>query len=141
MKIMLLKEYMKQVFRLERLIAAEREQLSKLEEDIDSIGSLEMKIKVQTSKIGDPTAEAAALTSDLFILYSDDVARLLKLKQEITALINKLTDPRYKLILTERYINLKNWFDIAADNSYSWRNVHYLHSNALRALEKLGASP
>ena len=57
-------------------------------------------------------------------------------KQEIEAAIGKISDRRYRAVLTERYINSKKWEQIAEEMKYS---AHYvsddLHSAALNALQ------
>lgn len=40
-----------------------------------------------------------------------------------------------ELMLTVlRYLSYKNWEEIAGIMNYSWRNVHYVHSKALKAI-------
>lgn len=62
------------------------------------------------------------------------VDALTAVKQEILTAIAGLEDPRYRTLLTERYVNFRTWEEIAVEMHYSFRRVTQLHGEALRAL-------
>ena len=41
---------------------------------------------------------------------------------------------REAYLIRARYIDCKSWEQIAVDMHYSWRQIHYIHSEALRIL-------
>jgi len=54
---------------------------------------------------------------------------LTKVEQAVESL-----PPREKYLIRARYIDCKSWEQIAVEMNYSWRQVHYLHANALKLL-------
>ena len=64
------------------------------------------------------------------------IDQLVAVKQEIMDAIAQVEDSRYRTLLTERYMEFKTWEQIAVDMNYSWKQIHRLHSQALKALEK-----
>ena len=46
----------------------------------------------------------------------------------------ELLPSREAYLIRARYIELKAWEQICVDMSYSWRQIHYIHSEALRIL-------
>ena len=52
--------------------------------------------------------------------------------KEITDRIEQLPDEDEKDVLMYRYIKLMKWEDICVKMNFSWRRVHYIHSNALK---------
>ena len=68
-------------------------------------------------------------------IIHDEIDKLLKLKEEITETIAKLNKPLSELVLRERYINCRNWEDIAFDLGYSTVYLYKLHREALNLIE------
>jgi hypothetical protein len=131
-----IQKYLKQALWLDKLLNAHLEQLRRLHEKKTSISQALSLTKVQTSSHADKTADLAAQFADLEELIKQDYNNLLHVKRDIRAMINTLSEPAQKLIMIERYINLKHWEVIAADNHYSWKTVHRIHANALKIICK-----
>lgn len=76
---------------------------------------------------------------DRLVELGDQIDRrideLAGIKSEILATINRLEDWRYRELLRSRYIDMKNFEQIAVDMHYSWRGVMKIHANALRAID------
>jgi hypothetical protein len=53
------------------------------------------------------------------------------------ALIERLSDERYRLVLTLRYINGLEWFKVEHAMHYERRQVFYFHAEALNEVGKL----
>lgn len=53
---------------------------------------------------------------------------------EIRQLISLVDDPILRLILHKRYLCYQKWEQIAADLSYSWKQIHRLHNRALNII-------
>jgi DNA-directed RNA polymerase specialized sigma subunit len=76
----------------------------------------------------------------------DTICKLIELSQEINRKtdeyvdlgrkickeIEAMTDETSKIILYSKYIKGMTWEQIAVDLGYRWRNVHYLHTKALK---------
>ncbi len=128
------KEYLSQAFKLNKLIKAKESRIQDLRDQAERVSGLITGVKVQSSHAADAMAEVVVKMLDLINEYQHDISRLLDIEREIKAVIDAIVRDDYQLILHERYINLKRWEDIAADNNYSWRTVHYLHSKALKVI-------
>lgn len=46
-----------------------------------------------------------------------------------------MEDEREKDLLTYRYLEGLKWEEVAVRMKYSWRKIHYLHSDALEHFE------
>lgn len=68
-------------------------------------------------------------------VISDEIDKLLKLKEEIMRTIAKINDPRLELILRERYVNCRNWEDIGQDLNFSKVYLYKLHRDGLNLIE------
>lgn len=55
--------------------------------------------------------------------------------KEIRDKIEQLASEDEKDVLVYRYIKLMKWEDICVKMNFSWRRVHYIHSNALKNLK------
>ena len=65
------------------------------------------------------------------------LSEMVRLKVEISALIDRVRNEHYSLILTKRYLRYMPWKQIASDMSYSKRWVLKQHERALQVVEKL----
>lgn len=133
---MTVKEYLSQAFVLNKLINAKKSRIVNLRDKQYLLGGGLSDVKVQTSTAQDALGNATAEVLDLINECEKDIIRLLDIQKEIEATIEILNLSDLKLILFERYVNLKRWEDIAADNNYSWDTVHRKHRRALVILEK-----
>ena len=132
---MTVKEYLSQAFTIDRILRMRQTQIEELEAKRFFIGTTLDGVAVKTGHRKDRIGNLSAKLLDMIDDYIQDTERLLSLKAEIKGLIDKLDNQTHRLILTERYINLKRWEDVAADNNYSWQHVHKLHNQALRSVE------
>ena len=131
---MTVKEYLKQAFTLDKLIKARESQINDLRDKIGLIRNSTDGVKIQSSAKPNHMEDLIVRLLDMINNYEKDILRLIQLKTEIRNVIENIDNPRYKLILTERYINFKRWEDIAADNNYSWQWVHKMHKKVLEKL-------
>lgn len=73
---------------------------------------------------------------------SHKIDEFIDLKNTMRRQIEKIEDPRYRLVLTSRYINcIKDWDDIAQDLAYSEKYIFELHGQALIEFEKVNSLP
>lgn len=129
------REFLRQSLTLDKQIRAKQTQLQRLKDMQYSIGGSLSPDKVQSTVNHDRMGDFTAAIIDLQDEYIKDITKLLGLRYEIKGIIEKVSDPMQRLILEERYVNLKRWEDIAADNNYSWNHVHRIHGKALKVIE------
>ena len=133
---MTVREYLSQASLLGRMINAKKSRIENLREKQYFLGGGVFDVKVQTSIAQDFVGDATADVLDLIDECQRDILRLLSIQRDIEETIETLERTDLRLILFERYVNLKCWEDIAADNNYSWNTVHTKHRTAIAALEK-----
>jgi len=134
---MTVKEYLRQTFAIDRLITAKKYQIQKLITQLDGTGIRYSHDKVKGSSVyPDKMAEMITSLSLLQDFTVVEITRLLRLKYDISLLISHVKNHDYRLVLYERYINLKIWRDVAYDNNLGWNTVHRFHRYGLKELEK-----
>lgn len=110
-----------------------------LEEINDSIDNMSQysdglpKGKGPSDKVSRLAAKLADLTAEI----AEKRTEALLKKNEIRKTILKLKDTRYIQILTERYMLLNRWEQIAVNLNYSWRYTLKLHDRALEEVQKI----
>ena len=85
-------------------------------------------------------SDYAAKLDGLIMLYRGLKQRILNELQEILEAIEAIEEPKYKVLLHERYINLRDgkfrdWLDIGDTMGFSEDYVKHLHGSALEALK------
>lgn len=68
-------------------------------------------------------------------MIHDEIDKLMALKREIAKTIAEIGDAKLEIILRERYINCRNWEDIAVDLAYSQVYLYKLHQRALKLVK------
>lgn len=58
-------------------------------------------------------------------------------KREIESIIEKVEDADQVMVLRKRYFEYKSWERIAVEVGCKYRNVHYIHGDALKTVEAL----
>ena len=70
-------------------------------------------------------------------LVDQKIQEQLTLKDETLLTIGKLKDRRQRMILTEYYLEMKTWEQVAVDIGYSYQHVMRLHGYALKAVSEI----
>jgi len=132
------KEYLKQAGKLEQLVDAKKEQILRIKDQLEGTGINLSPDKVsRSSGRPDKMAELVASLNTLQDLYVADIVRLLRLKYGISVLIDKVPTMEQRLILFDRYVNMKDIQDICRDNYMSWSTVKRLHAKGLFEIDKI----
>lgn len=74
---------------------------------------------------------------ELFELIDSKCEELTAVSAEIIKAISRVEDRTQRTLLVKRYIEFKTWEQIAVDLGYTWRHVHRIHAEALKAVEKI----
>ena len=133
-----IKAYLSQIFTLQKLINAKRTRIQHLQEMRESIaGGTPKSVKVQTSVRIDTICDFTSKILDAEKEVKEDISKMLLIQKEIEETIDLINNHDSKLIMYERYVNMKNWENIAFDNNYSVRWVHVLHKRGLKEIENM----
>jgi RNA polymerase sigma factor (sigma-70 family) len=113
-----------------------RQKLAELEAGLGSAGGSNLDGMPRSSGPGDPTGRAALQLLALREHYDNKLAELAELQLAIEKAIDSL-EPTERKLLRHRYIDGLRWEDICVAMSYSWRQIHRLHSAALQKLREM----
>lgn len=116
-----------------------------IESRVEERNRLRQSVMLKTSSFKeDKVQESGATDFDdkymKFIEVSEEINRkiddLIDLKMKVSNQIDHLDKPEYRILLRLRYIDLKNFEEIAVKMNYDIRQVTRLHGNALQEFEK-----
>lgn len=131
---MTLKEYLSQAFEVDKKMKTKARQIQKFRDMQMNISSKLVQDKVQTGSTPDKFSKLSDNIMDLENNYIDDMNKLIETQRKIKKVVDGVQNITYHLILEERYVNLKDWGEVADDNGYSERRVYELHGEALQEL-------
>lgn len=127
------KQYMNRVRRIDKEIVALTNLVQKTRDSLESITQNYDSDGSQATK--DPHKFDRLL--ELESLVNQKIDEQVQLKAEIVETISKLKDRRHRLVLTEYYLNMKTWEQVAVDLNYSYMHVTRLHGYALKEVQKM----
>lgn len=83
--------------------------------------------------VEDPVLKIIALQEEI----NQKIDRFVDLKREIESIIEQIEDADQVAVLRKRYMEYKPWELIAVEIRCKYRNVHYIHGDALKAVDAL----
>lgn len=131
------KEYLSQVERLNQIIDIKLEEASSLRSLASRVTSAFGEERVQTSRKQSPMEDVILKLMDLENEVNGDIDRLIALKEEVIENINKIDNCNLRLLLTMRYINNRDWEDIADIMLYDVRTIYRFHRQGLKEIDKI----
>ena len=130
------KQYLKRIWFLEGRVKREKERIATLRAVLTGMKGIAYDAdKVQTSP-SDPMSEKVGALVDLERKTMADIVALEEMKSETLSVIHTLDDELMEQLLYLRYLHHKNFYEISAEMNYSLRQLHKLHSKALREIEE-----
>lgn len=132
-KRMKAKQYLQQAFKINEMINSKIEELKELRVLSTSLPGIDFsQERVQTTKSHDAKfTKYVTSIVDLEKKIDEEMADLMGLKMEIREKIHQVEHPNRKIVLQYRYINFFKWEEIAEKMSYSLKQIHRIHSDAL----------
>lgn len=125
------KEYFSQFRKIDKLILRLKTTRANLRSSLDLQSVNLTPDKVQTSGTKDQIGETVAKIADLESELSKRIDELVNLKAKTFQLINRLPDLDQQNVLVGRYIDRKEWDEIAAELGYSEPWIYKIHGKAL----------
>ena len=111
-------------------IASRIDERNRLWISLTSIKSSRIKeISVQESNQKNDNRFEKVLELDRYI--DREIDKLYELKLEISKRIDRCDEQMHSIILRERYLNYKSWYDIAVLLNYDKRHILRIHGHAL----------
>lgn len=132
------KEYLNNVRTIDIQLKVKEHRLVKLRQDLYTLQSIDYSKDRVDGGQGLDMGDKIAKIQELEKKFNAEWDELLRIRTEAEDKINCLSDPLHRVILTERYINCKDWDDIKDVLQYrSMRGVLKLHGNALKEFESV----
>ena len=128
-----LKKKLRSAFAIQKQIEAEYVELQNLRDNASRITPA-YSLAPGGSGTGQRIENAMAKIVDAENIIQSEMEILMVALGEIRQLISLVDDPILRLILHKRYLCYQKWEQIAADLSYSWKQIHRLHNRALNII-------
>lgn len=134
------KEYLKSIRTLDIEINSKKEELINLNEKLTILSPQGSDTPVKSSGTTDITKTVDKII-DLQREIETEINELVNLRLEARVFINQLADLRFRVILTDYYINGDTWEQVAQTMKYDLRWIYRLHGRALQDFEKILNKP
>ena len=131
------KEYLRSIRRMDTFINGmikERDQLRGMRYKITQVLN---PVKVSGGGTNEGFTGASNRLLDLEEEINREVDRFADLKQEAADMLKRLEDPKHYEVLHRHYILYESFERIAADMSYTYRNICYIHGRALQVFQRV----
>jgi DNA-directed RNA polymerase specialized sigma subunit len=125
------KQYLSQAHYLDLSIDSKLEQLSRLNSLATKATATLSDMPHSPNRGGSSLEDTICKIVDLQAEINRDIDRLVDLKKSIIALINKVENDEYRLMLEKRYLNFMSWEVIAVSMNFSRANVFKVHDKAI----------
>ena len=130
---MTVKEYLRQLWCMDRTIDIKYRELEKLRAEIGIRQMPDNADRVTGSGYPqDHVADTVIQILQLQEKLNEALGRYIELKQKITEQIDGMENQAYKDILTCRYVLMMTWEDVAATMKYDRRYCFKIHGRALQ---------
>ena len=131
------KEYLSQLWELDRKIQQRTHQVEELKLLAMGTGSIGDGERVQTSTAGDQLSASVARYVDLQRDIEQMTYRYVEKKTELVSQSMEVRDDRYETILFMRYAQGMPLREVADKMGYAYKHVSRLHSQALKQFESI----
>lgn len=130
------KEYLRQLWQLDREINIKYQELEHLRASI-GIKAMNREDVVNSGQTSDPVAETVTRIIAMEEHINRKIDKLIDLRKKITDQIERMDSRIFRNILTCRYVLMQNWDDVAESVGYERRYCIKLHGRALQAFYNL----
>ena len=132
------KEYLRQLWNLDREIEIKYRELEELRAQIGIKAQPDPNENVgHSGNTSDPVSDIAVRIVQMEHRINRKIDRLINLKRKITEQIDGMENRNYRMILTCRYVLMQTWDDVAESVGYERRQCIRLHGLALQEFARL----
>lgn len=128
------KEYLKRAYLLDKQINVEIQELEQLRNMRGTIQGCSYGEKVGSNPNRNTEAHFIKTIEKIWEYEQKidaKIDKLVDLRSEINAAIEKMENPEERLLLKYRYLKNESWEDISYELNVSYRTVHRIHASAL----------
>ena len=130
------KEYLRQLWQLDREINIRYQELEQLRASI-GIKAMNREDVVNSGQTSDPVAETVTRIISMEEHINRKIDKLIDLRRKITDQIDGMESRTFRNILTCRYVLMQSWDQIAATMGYDVRHCTRLHGRALQEFSRM----
>ena len=130
-------EYLRRALALDMQIDAGFEQIQQLRALAERRTAVYGREKVGGNGAADRRMDVVARIVDAERELDAKIDRMIAMRAEIREVIGRVPDERMRVLLELRYLNGRNWEDVAEKMNYTTRNIYNLHSAALKIVAPL----
>lgn len=127
------KQWLNRARRIDREIRTLEEVISSTRERLESVTQSYSGDGAQSTKDPHKFDRLVELES----LVNEKIDEQIQIKTEILEAISQIRDRRQRIVLTEYYLNMKTWEQVAVEINYSWRQVMNIHGRALQEMQRI----
>ena len=127
------KQWLNRARRIDREIRTLEEVITSTRERLESVTQSYSGDGAQSSKDPHKFDRLVELES----LVNEKIDEQIQIKTEIIEAISQIRDRRQRIVLTEYYLNMKTWEQVAVEINYSWRQVMNIHGRALQEMQRI----
>ena len=131
-----IKEYLNQIRYIDQEINAYLEEKKRLRQAIELKTTSYNDNKVQETNSSSYDVKYIRYV-DMADVINEKIDALVDLKMKVSSEIDKLDKAEHRLLLRQRYINLKSFEEIAVAMNYDIRSITRIHGYALNSLREL----
>ena len=131
------KEYLSQLWELDRKIQQRTHQVEELKLMAMGTGAMTDGERVQTSTAGDQLSAKVSRYVDLQRKIEEMIDEYIDQKTTIIGQIQQIDDDRYENILFMRYVQGKKFTNMAAELGYTYKWLSRLHRQALEEFARI----
>lgn len=131
------KRYLQQVKQCEVRIQIKMEDLEQLKAFTTKVTSTLSDVSVSGTKNNDKLGDAIVRIIELQNDINCEIDRLVDLKKEVCAVLDKVSNEDQHTVLYKRYVLFKTFEKIACEMNMTYRNVCYIHGRALQAVQRI----
>lgn len=131
------KRYLQQVKQCDMRIRIKMEDLEQLKAFTTKVTSTLSDVSVSGTKNNDKMGDAIVRIIELQNDINCEIDRLVDLKKEVCAVLDKVSNEDQHTVLYKRYVQFKTFEKIACEMNMTYRNVCYIHGRALQAVERI----
>ena len=130
------KEYLRQLWQLDREINIRYQELEQLRASI-GIKAMNREDVVNSGQTSDPVAETVTRIISMEEHINRKIDKLIDLRRKITDQIDGMESRTFRNILTCRYVLMQSWDQIAETMGYDVRHCTRLHGRALQEFSRM----
>ena len=130
-------EFLSRAYRLDQQIQSKVDQLQRIRACASGSGKPCENVKVQTSGPESRVENTVVKILEEERMINEEIDRLVEIKREIREVISLVEDVDYRLVLEERNLLFKTWWEISRDMGMGIRWTQMKHREAVKAVQEV----